>query len=872
MMQYRIIFIAFLFLMRVPPLFSRSDFQISGRVIDETKREIAYIQVQLFKINEGKVQLEAFTWADTTGAFTLHYTEPIVSGFIAFSGIGWQTDTLILHRPLYAFYNLGDIVMKASPLQLDEIIIKGEAISYYQREDTTIFKPQFFQDGSERVLEDLLAKLPGVSVAADGFLYFRGKRVSKVLWDGDDLLGADYAKATKKMPVGVANEFRFLDKYEGNPLLQSLKQSEQLVLDIETKDSFKGKWIGDSFLGIGTIPYITAGFNGYSIKKKLKLLSLIEANGFDDSSPGKKITFDEVDELNSAFQPANVLSWFVFPAFFPVVLSNPSIHRGKSITFTGGPHWKLGKNGFLHMHFEGLLSRDIFQHNQFLQQLMYLRSWHQRWEQNEQVRRLKLNAEGRINWSDKSNLTFHLRVVNEGLNLKKTDTISGNKWLPATTTEYLWNTGIHGDFHTDWIYKRKEDKVWRLKTWTHWMKMEDQYHWLVDNETVFHTQYVEQSNSFSRIQGQWIKRGIQLEIGAHFQENYFDAFKSVEQRGLQEIKITSQLFWIGGKKEIAVKSHLFTISGSIGPGFFDVVRPNHVFQNIGMRLDVQCRYKKTISKKWTFESTLQSSPVLPDASQLFKGEVRTGIFQRESGMDDLIIPQSTRFKNNIRFSDPKKLWESQLSMVLNYKSPFLGNRIFSGNTSDWFIEKYAFDFSKGFIFQWNIDKYFIQQSASTGLQLYASKQYFQYGLDQYIGENRFFHFNGKWDARYSVGKMNLGLAAGIHFRQRSTAQGALSILTQTVTSGNLQYKIFKKSYLKIELEYLSRNVTGNKGWLWAKIEAKSIINDRFHVFIEIKNAFNNRMLILGDLSADSQLIREFQINPCMVIFKIYKNF
>lgn len=76
----------------------------------------------------------------------------------------------------------------------------------------------------------------------------------------------------------------------------------------------------------------------------------------------------------------------------------------------------------------------------------------------------------------------------------------------------------------------------------------------------------------------------------------------------------------------------------------------------------------------------------------------------------------------------------------------------------------------------------------------------------------------------------------------------------------------------MELEYLSRNVTGNKGWLWFKAEGKCIINDRFHLLMEIKNVFNNRLLTIGDLGAESQLIQQFQLNPQMVILKIHKNF
>ena len=265
-------------------LFSQQNFSIKGKIVDEKEMNLPFVQVQLFHNLNGITKLETYGWADSSGNFQLIFTPPLINAFISLNAMGWQSDTFFLKDQLLSSTYIGSISLKESPIPLNEILIKEKSIAYYQRGDTTIFKPSFYQDGSERVLEDLLAKLPGVRVADDGFLYFRGKRVSKVLWDGDDLLGNDYAKGTKRMPAGVAAEFRFLDKFEGNPLMKSMNQSNQLVLDIEIKNTFKGQWIGDSFLGIGFSPLLAAGFNGYRIQKKIKFLSFAEGNSFNDLS------------------------------------------------------------------------------------------------------------------------------------------------------------------------------------------------------------------------------------------------------------------------------------------------------------------------------------------------------------------------------------------------------------------------------------------------------------------------------------------------------------------------------------------------------------------------------------------------------------
>jgi hypothetical protein len=66
------------------------------------------------------------------------------------------------------------------------------------RKDTIEFNAESFKTLPTAVVEDLLKKLPGVAVAADGSIQVNGKPVSRILVDGKNFLGA-----TSKWPLKI---------------------------------------------------------------------------------------------------------------------------------------------------------------------------------------------------------------------------------------------------------------------------------------------------------------------------------------------------------------------------------------------------------------------------------------------------------------------------------------------------------------------------------------------------------------------------------------------------------------------------------------------------------------------------------------------
>src|SRR5690606_7785982 len=97
--------------------------------------------------------------------------------------------------------NLGKIILSSQGNNLDEFVISGEIPPIFVRNDTVEFNASSFKTLPTAVVEDLLKKLPGVTVGNDGSILVNGREVSKILVDGREFFGGNQQIATKNLPA-----------------------------------------------------------------------------------------------------------------------------------------------------------------------------------------------------------------------------------------------------------------------------------------------------------------------------------------------------------------------------------------------------------------------------------------------------------------------------------------------------------------------------------------------------------------------------------------------------------------------------------------------------------------------------------------------
>ena len=193
-------------------------------------------------------RIASYGFTDATGNFTLELktntTYNIKISYIGFKEISvfLKTKTINMVKNFSMFEdNMLDGIEIISKMP---ITIKG---------DTIIYNADSFKNGSERKLEDVLKKLPGVEINDAGEIEVEGKVVEKIMIDGKEFFSGDTKLASKNIPSNAVDKIQVLRNYSNVSQLSGVQSNQDRVaINIKLKEGKKNFWFGDVTAGAGT--------------------------------------------------------------------------------------------------------------------------------------------------------------------------------------------------------------------------------------------------------------------------------------------------------------------------------------------------------------------------------------------------------------------------------------------------------------------------------------------------------------------------------------------------------------------------------------------------------------------------------------------
>jgi len=137
---------------------------------------------------------------------------------------------------------------------LDEVELTYE-MPVTVKGDTLIYNADSFKNGTERKLEDVLEKLPGVEINDDGQIEVEGNVVSKLTVNGKDFFDGDSKLATKNIPSNAVDKIQVLRNFsEVGQLRNVTNNQDNVAINIKLKEGKENFWFGDITAGAGTAP------------------------------------------------------------------------------------------------------------------------------------------------------------------------------------------------------------------------------------------------------------------------------------------------------------------------------------------------------------------------------------------------------------------------------------------------------------------------------------------------------------------------------------------------------------------------------------------------------------------------------------------
>ncbi|MDR7208223.1 carboxypeptidase-like regulatory domain-containing protein [Flavobacterium piscis] len=225
--------------------FSQS-IRFDGFIQDQQKNPLEMANVMA--VNNVTKAMDSYGITNDKGKFQLTL-KPNVSYVIKISYLGMQSKEItILTKSENITQN---IVMDDAGIELEGVeIVREMPVSI--KGDTIVYNADSFKSGTERKLEDVLKKLPGVEVNADGEIEVEGKKVTKLMVEGRDFFDGDTKLGVKNIPADAIDKIQVLRNYNEIGALKGLENDQDNVaMNIKLKEGKKNFWFGDVTAGIG---------------------------------------------------------------------------------------------------------------------------------------------------------------------------------------------------------------------------------------------------------------------------------------------------------------------------------------------------------------------------------------------------------------------------------------------------------------------------------------------------------------------------------------------------------------------------------------------------------------------------------------------
>src|SRR5690606_4624384 len=223
-------------------------------VIYDSINDYALQSASVSVFRQGDSSLVDFQLSNTSGEFEIKNLPVKVPMYMVITHTGYRAmvKNVILDSPNVRrdFEKL--FLYPKAENEMDEVVI-NVVQPIRMNGDTLEINPNAFQLDSNAVVEDMLLRVPGLTVWGDGTITMNGRLLEKVYVDGKPFFGGSAQTATQNLPKNAIDKIQVYQEKDLSKLRDSDEKTDSLfAMNIKLKEDKKKGRFGKVGAGYGT--------------------------------------------------------------------------------------------------------------------------------------------------------------------------------------------------------------------------------------------------------------------------------------------------------------------------------------------------------------------------------------------------------------------------------------------------------------------------------------------------------------------------------------------------------------------------------------------------------------------------------------------
>lgn len=235
-------------LLAAPSAFAQAIYSVKVRAVEEkTGQPVAFATASVTV--KGEKEALKYTLTDDQGYATMTKLKKGSYTFrVEFMGYKSYVREITIEKNM----DLGTIRMADDAIALDAAQISAVGNPIIVKKDTIEYAASSFKTSDNDMLEELLKKLPGVEVEADGSITANGETIKKITIDGKTFFLDDPQLASKNIPAKIIEKVKVVEKKSDQAQFTGIDDGEEeTVIDLSLRPGMMKGWFGNIMGGGG---------------------------------------------------------------------------------------------------------------------------------------------------------------------------------------------------------------------------------------------------------------------------------------------------------------------------------------------------------------------------------------------------------------------------------------------------------------------------------------------------------------------------------------------------------------------------------------------------------------------------------------------